>query len=368
MLNNLVTNKDKRAFKKKTFTEDPGCGYKLITEDDNQKSTIICLYNIAKKIINENVRFYISEDEVGRNYIGCNNSFVWDHLTSYIKKPGFMFMIYNSFTVHQINPCCELIAKNLNDRLVREIESYIHVNSSFPPCNHSYSELVKPVEILNTIIENIKSEANSPEFKKKLKQYHDQPNKNLISNLKYTRNILDENPEVQVIPIELRQEKYVINSMPTEQEFYDKYRKTKKDFKRFCNNIRSKKKLSEHMLGYTWHFHYTRSTGFSIHLLVMFDGLKLCDDTNLNDIGEYWMNEITGGRGGYYYHSANKDAKKHLGIGLIKSDDADMRKRFEQLVVANSRQSDYFIKINHPLINRTFGRGTIKSTPKTKFI
>jgi hypothetical protein len=363
MRNYLTKNTTAKAFKAMTFAEDPESGYKLITEDYDQACTVIDLYNLAQIGINNDVHFYINKDEVGRNYIDCNNSCLLNRLRPYIKNHSLIALIPNSFPVHQLNLYSNLITKNFNEGLMHEVEPYIDVDSSFP---YNYDGLVKAVGRLNTVFEKIKNEANSPAFKEKLKQYHDQPNKNLRSNLKYIRKILDENPEVQVFSMELRQEKYAINPLSTEQELYDKYRQTKNYFKRFCNNIRSKKKLAGPLLGYTWSLLYTKNTGFSIHFLGMFDGLQLCDDTNLNDIGEYWKNNITGGQGGYYNHNANKDPRKYLGIGLIKSDDAAMRKEFEQLAVANSRQSDYFIKINHPLIKRTSGRGAIKSMPQTQ--
>jgi len=85
------------------------------------------------------------------------------------------------------------------------------------------------------------------------------------------------------------------------------------DRKRFFTNVKGKPSLFKHMVGYVWTIECGREAGYHLHMTLFFDGSRVQKHEYLaQEIGNYWKNVITNGRG--YFENCNLK-KKNMAIG-----------------------------------------------------
>lgn len=91
-------------------------------------------------------------------------------------------------------------------------------------------------------------------------------------------------------------------------------------------------KLFDHLVGYINKIEYGLEKGMHAHALLFYDGSKRRPDSDIyfaKEIGEYWVNQITNGRGVYWNRNAEKakfERNNCLGIGDIHvSDDVKIQ-------------------------------------------
>lgn len=131
------------------------------------------------------------------------------------------------------------------------------------------------------------------------------------------------------------------------------------DLTHLLNNRRTKPSIFENMIGYIAKKEYTEDRGPHIHSLFIFDGQKVSKDAfKGNQIGEYWKNEITGGKG--IFHNCNQEKGKYAQCALGMIDHTDEAKR----TVLKERAISYLCKeeqsvgpIKESGYERSFTRG-----------
>lgn len=101
-----------------------------------------------------------------------------------------------------------------------------------------------------------------------------------------------------------------------------------RDLEHFHANMRNKPKLFKGLLGYIEKIEYGLNKGFHAHVLLLFSsGRKSNADVYLaEEIGRYWVDQITDGRGRYWNVNANKkhfEELRRLGIGEIHAHDEE---------------------------------------------
>lgn len=80
------------------------------------------------------------------------------------------------------------------------------------------------------------------------------------------------------------------------------------------------------MVGYIAKREHTAEKGPHIHTVFIYDGQKVSKDAFKGDqIGEYWKNEITDGKG--IYHNCNREKAKYAECALGMIDHTDEAKR-----------------------------------------
>ncbi|MDX4060712.1 inovirus-type Gp2 protein [Aliarcobacter skirrowii] len=131
-----------------------------------------------------------------------------------------------------------------------------------------------------------------------------------------------------------------------------------KDFQKMLNNKRSKPTVFEGMVGYVAKKELGDDKGVHIHMLAIYDGQKVREDvTKGKQIGEYWKDNITKGKG--VYHNCNQnDYKENKGIGMIEHNDKNKRKILDEKVLTylcKDEQSVDGLKVNSK--DRAFTRG-----------
>lgn len=79
----------------------------------------------------------------------------------------------------------------------------------------------------------------------------------------------------------------------------------------------------EHLIGYMWSIEQGEDgKGYHMHLVLFFDGSKVCRDIAIgNYIGrELWEKRVSRGRGNFYNCNMHKEKYKYVGIGTIHRD------------------------------------------------
>lgn len=98
------------------------------------------------------------------------------------------------------------------------------------------------------------------------------------------------------------------------------------DLTHLLNNRRTKPSIFENMVGYIAKREYTEDKGPHIHTLFIYDGQKISKDAYKGDqIGAYWKNEITEGKG--IFHNCNREKGKYAECALGMIDHTDEAKR-----------------------------------------
>lgn len=107
------------------------------------------------------------------------------------------------------------------------------------------------------------------------------------------------------------------------------------NFKRLLSNMKGKPTLFGDMLYYVWKAEQSRSGAYHYHFLFFFTNDRLRkDDYRAKQIGEYWNNEITQGRGTYFNANLSTEKAKHkkLAIGRIEFSDHEKRENMMNIV------------------------------------
>ncbi len=89
--------------------------------------------------------------------------------------------------------------------------------------------------------------------------------------------------------------------------------------------------------GYIWKLEEGgRSGGLHLHLLIFYSAQWKADVMVAKDIGEYWVDVVTRGRGDYWNSNANKDKLNRWGVGIGQVNRRDTSKRESlQAFIAN---------------------------------
>lgn len=177
-------------------------------------------------------------------------------------------------------------------------------------------------------------------------------NKHMIkSTSTYIDQILDNHSKIQVIRLDLSYTKEHAGEASLEE--------INRDLKHLLNNRRTKPSIFENIVGYIAKREYTEDKGPHIHSIFIFDGQKISKDAYKGDqIGEYWKNEITDGKG--IFHNCNRDKDKYAecALGMIDyTDDAKRTVLKEKAIAYLCKEEQSVSPIKQSGNERSFTRG-----------
>lgn len=136
-----------------------------------------------------------------------------------------------------------------------------------------------------------------------------------------------------------------------------------RDMNRMFNNMRSKPTVFADKVGHIVKREYTPNRGVHFHSIIIYDGQKVREGiTKAEQIGDYWKEQITEGKG--TFHNCNRNKYKSNGIGMLDYKDTDKRKILDEEVLpylCKDEQTIESIKSNKK--ERAFTRGI---APKQK--
>ncbi|WP_201523670.1 YagK/YfjJ domain-containing protein [Aliarcobacter butzleri] len=180
-------------------------------------------------------------------------------------------------------------------------------------------------------------------------------NRRLESTKKYIDDLSKKYSKLNVVRVDLGYTKEDSKSITFED--------ASKDLNKMLNNTRSKPTVFGEMVGYITKKELGEDKGVHIHVAIIYNGNIVREDiTKAQQIGEYWKNNITKGKG--VFHNCSKNEYKNKAVGIIDYKDEEKRKIFDEKVLTylcKDEQSIDSLKTN--IKDRAFTRGI---APKIK--
>ena len=118
----------------------------------------------------------------------------------------------------------------------------------------------------------------------------------------------------------------------------------KKDVKKLLENRRGNPSIFQDQVGYVVKYENAPDKGPHAHALFLYDGQHVQKDAYIGDqIGKYWSENITVGRGVHHNCNRDKDKYKDCGIGMINHADSHKRENLLNHVVPYMLKADQSI-------------------------
>ena len=118
----------------------------------------------------------------------------------------------------------------------------------------------------------------------------------------------------------------------------------KKDVKKLLDNRRGKPSIFQDQVGYVVKYENAPDKGPHAHALFLYDGQHVQKDAYIGDqIGKYWSENITVGKGVHHNCNRDKDKYKDCGIGMINHADSHKRENLLNHVVPYMLKADQSI-------------------------
>lgn len=178
-----------------------------------------------------------------------------------------------------------------------------------------------------------------------------------ISNERYIDAMQDKYSKVCVVRVDLE---YAKNKETNKVEIT--LNEANKHLNRLLNNRRNNE-IFDNNIGYLIKTEYGEDRNVHFHSFFFYDGQKVQKDIiKAEDIGKYWSENITDGKGTYYSCNRNDYKDKHA-IGMLDYRDTKKRRNldYSMAYLVKGTQDDSFLKENEK--DRSIRRGTM---PKSK--
>lgn len=123
-----------------------------------------------------------------------------------------------------------------------------------------------------------------------------------------------------------------------------------KDRDRLFGNMKGKPSLFRHLAGYVWRIEYTRLAGYHMHVMLFFDGENVKNHQfYAQEIGNYWRDVVTEGRG--YFENCNRNKSRYgeaWALGLIDHWDGTKRDKLRKAMEYFSKMSQIVHVMPYP--------------------
>lgn len=172
------------------------------------------------------------------------------------------------------------------------------------------------------LLQSIYAKCRTVDFKSKLRRQVREANERTMDYCNYVNALFDQCARLVVLRIDLAYQKALAYSTSLELALAD--------LERLFANMRNNR-LFEFLEGYIVKTEYGIEKGIHFHLVLFFNGAERDGRKHIFQtwqIGKYWKEVITGGRGVYWncnQQEKNYQEKGILGIGEIDWDDATLR-------------------------------------------
>lgn len=268
---------------------------------------------------------------------------------------GDIFELKRHYPYHRFNPYVEL--------LVLHAEGQRHSILSLKEKSLLGDEVIIWVGLANRLVDSIRIQGRSAEFKKEKGDHMRSANKNYRGLVKYIAAQFDRHARMVVLRLDLSYLEehgwpYGIKGPITPEQF----RSNREQLIKSLGKVLFPKSL----IGYACKVEYGLEKSFHMHLLVFLDGAIVRTDVTLARIvGEYWEKTITEGKGMHFSCNAVKARyEDRCAIGMIKSDNALALEILKTDIALYLTKTDYYIKLVLNDGGRTFFRGAMPK-PRT---
>lgn len=213
---------------------------------------------------------------------------------------------------------------------------------------------------INDFFKDLWLRLREPKTRKKVLDVRKSAERNVKEYCKYVRSLFAARTPLNVIRIDLSYKK------DTQIGLNDLIR----DLKHLHANMRHKPMLFKGLLGHVEKIEYGLCKGFHVHVLFFFSSERRANaDVYLTEqIGQYWVDQITGGKGHYWNVNANKkyfEIKGRLGIGEIHAHDEKAINNLYKIVTYMCKLEQFISPVANPktkLLRR--GEMPILTSPK----
>lgn len=257
------------------------------------------------------------------------------------------------FPGHALSPYVELLficAKRVDNPL---LFSYIHALSP--------DEVEQAVSMMNDLVADIRREARSDRFLKHIRKFVRAANKRTESLNRYIDALFDKYSRLVVVRVDMAYKASTFVGL----NMMECLGQVKKDWATMRKALHKGVPIS-HVVGFACTLEYGHLKGFHYHLLLFFDGAHHREDIVLGRlIGEYWVENVTNGRGSYYNCNMYKYRYKKLGIGILNYYDVGLIGNLKSQVSSYIVKVDYWVRLI-PEYGRSFFRGNMPRIEKVK--
>ena len=192
----------------------------------------------------------------------------------------------------------------------------------------------------------------------KNKKISSKTKKRLKSTEDYVNGLFDINSKINALRFDVGYTKEYSSDMTSEN--------LNNDINHMFNNMRSKPSLFDSKIGFLIKREEGETKGPHAHITLLYNGQETQKGGYLVDeIGKYWNNDITQGRGSY--HNCNRNSYKKNGTGIIDHKDTEKRKILLENVTSYLCKDEQNIQSSSDdKINRLFTRGTLPKEKSTR--
>lgn len=206
-------------------------------------------------------------------------------------------------------------------------------------------------ELFNQFLTEIRKQANSQSFKKRVRDREELSKRNLKSGCDFIDSLFDphrgHHARLLVLRLDFGYREEISREITIDQAQHD--------LKHFLNNTRNNK-LFESLLGYIWKLEDGGQRGLHYHLIFFLNGSIVQKDDHYGEqFGKYWSECITKGRGTYFNCNRHPLKYRKLGIGMINHYDQDKLMILKKEVLGYLTKKDQYVKVKVKK-ERTFGR------------
>ena len=214
---------------------------------------------------------------------------------------------------------------------------------------------ISDAELFNGLIARIRDTGRSPSFRKRVAKDSYRAFRRFHNLVSYVDALFEHvRSRLIVIRLDLKYHPEQAKKMPVGQ--------AQEDLKHFFDNMRSKPSLFDDLAGYIWKMECGDHGGEHFHVFLFFTNDRMQNDYyRAQQIGEYWEEIITKGRGSYFNCNAPEYVNKFDKLGLLaigRVEYYDDNKRFNLLTpLAYICKDEQSVRAKPKQKSRTFGRG-----------
>ncbi|PBI85546.1 hypothetical protein BKP43_48190 [Variovorax boronicumulans] len=194
-------------------------------------------------------------------------------------------------------------------------------------------------EIENEFIKLIWQKTQTASYKERLRFSRMRAEKNYASGEKFIDEAFSIYSKLLVVRVDLGFKKAVRDNLSLED--------VRGYFKEFLKLKRRKqfKGVFEHSVGYIRKLEHKSRKGHHYHLIMFFNGQRVEDDYYYaSELGKFWAETVTKGKGVFHNCNANKFGYRRCGIGLIDHTETTKRAVLTKLAMGYLAKSDELCK------------------------
>lgn len=230
---------------------------------------------------------------------------------------------------------------------------------------HRYACLgdITPVDVFNTLICKLYVQCQSSEVRDASYSLEYEARERFVDYCGYFNAIMDSCDKVNCLRLDVFYRKDVTHQIGLEE--------LSNDLDHLIRNMRNNS-LFDDLKGYIFKIEYGIDKGMHCHLTFFFNGSERNPRSHIHhtqQIGEYWVNVITKGRGAYWNCNAHANSFDKLGrraIGLIHWRDQVTRQNVLEYVIGYACKPEQIIKLKSSRRINLIRRGKYPVVPPNK--